>query len=117
MALSLQLLWDAALVSGGLNISPFLTLDSPLLRRHRLEFLFVSLNSPVSRRLAILTFSNSRFAYYEDGTCRIGMKRIAMIPLIAFDILVNVRLSQSHCKHLLTETGVLDIIILDSSAR
>jgi hypothetical protein len=40
-----------------------------------------------------------------------------MIPLIAFDILVNVRLSQSHCKHLLTETGVLDIIILDSSAR
>ncbi|TVY69013.1 hypothetical protein LSUE1_G006200, partial [Lachnellula suecica] len=30
-----------------------------------------------------------RFSIYEDGTCRIGMKRIAMIPLIAFDIVVN----------------------------
>ncbi|PMD54651.1 uncharacterized protein K444DRAFT_110101 [Hyaloscypha bicolor E] len=30
-----------------------------------------------------------RFANYENGSCRIGMKRVAMIPLIAFDVLVN----------------------------
>ncbi len=35
-------------------------------------------------------YCHSRFAYYEDGSCLIGMKRVAMIPLIAFDILVNV---------------------------
>ncbi|KAE9380242.1 hypothetical protein N431DRAFT_361713 [Stipitochalara longipes BDJ] len=34
-----------------------------------------------------------RFAIYEKGTCRIGMKRVAMIPLIGFDILVNVYLT------------------------
>ncbi|KAH8791908.1 hypothetical protein BGZ57DRAFT_872647 [Hyaloscypha finlandica] len=34
-----------------------------------------------------------RFANYENGSCRIGMKRVAMIPLIAFDILVNVYLT------------------------
>jgi len=34
-----------------------------------------------------------RFAIYEGGSCRIGMKRVAMIPLIAFDILVNVYLT------------------------
>jgi len=35
-----------------------------------------------------------RFAIRNnDGTCRIGMKRIAMIPLIGFDILVNVYLT------------------------
>ncbi|THV45406.1 hypothetical protein BGAL_0493g00070 [Botrytis galanthina] len=35
----------------------------------------------------------SRFANYENGECRIGMKQVAMIPLIAFDILVNVYLT------------------------
>ncbi|TEY86661.1 hypothetical protein BOTCAL_0004g00150 [Botryotinia calthae] len=34
-----------------------------------------------------------RFANYENGECRIGMKQVAMIPLIAFDILVNVYLT------------------------
>ncbi|KAH8684774.1 hypothetical protein BGZ60DRAFT_427121 [Tricladium varicosporioides] len=34
-----------------------------------------------------------RFAVYENGYCRIGMKKVAMIPLIAFDILVNVYLT------------------------
>ncbi|KAE8453198.1 hypothetical protein EG329_011265 [Mollisiaceae sp. DMI_Dod_QoI] len=34
-----------------------------------------------------------RFAVYENHTCRIGMKRVAMIPLITFDILVNVYLT------------------------
>ncbi|KUJ12278.1 uncharacterized protein LY89DRAFT_204578 [Mollisia scopiformis] len=34
-----------------------------------------------------------RFAIYENRTCRIGMKRVAMIPLIGFDILVNVYLT------------------------
>ncbi|KAF7950072.1 hypothetical protein EAE96_007372 [Botrytis aclada] len=34
-----------------------------------------------------------RFADYENGQCRIGMKQVAMIPLIAFDILVNVYLT------------------------
>ncbi|KAG9228549.1 hypothetical protein BJ875DRAFT_389149 [Amylocarpus encephaloides] len=34
-----------------------------------------------------------RFATYNDGTCRIGMKRGAMIPLIAFDVTVNVYLT------------------------
>ncbi|CZR52225.1 uncharacterized protein PAC_02102 [Phialocephala subalpina] len=36
---------------------------------------------------------NSRFAVWKDGSCRIGMKRVAMIPLIGFDILVNVYLT------------------------
>ncbi|KAF7858842.1 hypothetical protein EAF04_008884 [Stromatinia cepivora] len=34
-----------------------------------------------------------RFANYKNGECRIGMKKVAMIPLIAFDILVNVYLT------------------------
>ncbi|KAL2069572.1 hypothetical protein VTL71DRAFT_14251 [Oculimacula yallundae] len=34
-----------------------------------------------------------RFADFDNGSCRIGMKRVAMIPLIAFDILVNVYLT------------------------
>lgn len=34
-----------------------------------------------------------RFADYKDGQCRIGMKKQAMIPLIAFDIVVNVYLT------------------------
>ncbi|PMD27740.1 hypothetical protein NA56DRAFT_615695 [Hyaloscypha hepaticicola] len=34
-----------------------------------------------------------RFAVYEKGTCLIGMKKVAMIPLIGFDILVNVYLT------------------------
>ncbi|PMD35240.1 hypothetical protein L207DRAFT_516175 [Hyaloscypha variabilis F] len=34
-----------------------------------------------------------RFAIFDNGACRIGMKRVAMIPLIGFDILVNVYLT------------------------
>ena len=33
----------------------------------------------------------SRFGYINDqGVCIIGMKKIAMIPLISFDVVVNV---------------------------
>ena len=32
----------------------------------------------------------SRFARVENGECIIGMQRPAMIPLIVFDLLVNV---------------------------
>ncbi|KAH7410835.1 hypothetical protein BKA64DRAFT_365179 [Cadophora sp. MPI-SDFR-AT-0126] len=41
-----------------------------------------------------------RFADYEQGSCRIGMKRESMIPLIAFDILVNVYLTSLFLIHL-----------------
>jgi hypothetical protein len=34
---------------------------------------------------------SSRITRLEDGQCIIGMRKIAMIPLITFDILVNVR--------------------------
>lgn len=40
----------------------------------------------------------SRIAYIDDsGQCIIGMKKVAMIPLISFDVVVNV----SHLPELL----------------
>lgn len=39
---------------------------------------------------ALLTLAVSRFTKMEKGQCIIGMKRVAMIPLISFDALVNV---------------------------
>ncbi|CZS96658.1 uncharacterized protein RCO7_14420 [Rhynchosporium graminicola] len=44
-----------------------------------------------------------RFADYEERSCRIGMKRVAMIPLIAFDILVNVSLLTDPTQTRLTQ--------------
>jgi len=41
----------------------------------------------------------SRVARVEEGQCVIGMKKLAMIPLIAFDLLVNV-------SFVLSATGV-----------
>ena len=41
----------------------------------------------------ILTVTASRFTKMEKGQCIIGMKRVAMIPLISFDALVNVGIS------------------------
>lgn len=32
----------------------------------------------------------SRIARIDDGVCYIGMKKVAMIPLIGFEVLVNV---------------------------
>ena len=43
----------------------------------------------MTNRILIQSF-HSRFSIYEDGKCLIGMKRVAMIPLIAFDVFVNV---------------------------
>ena len=40
----------------------------------------------------------SRVAKLENGQCIIGMKKLAMIPLIAFDLIVNVGLA-SFCFH------------------
>ncbi|CZS92660.1 uncharacterized protein RAG0_03203 [Rhynchosporium agropyri] len=37
-----------------------------------------------------------RFADYEERSCRIGMRRVAMIPLIAFDILVNPQIIKNN---------------------
>ncbi|KAK6538449.1 hypothetical protein TWF694_010034 [Orbilia ellipsospora] len=34
-----------------------------------------------------------RFAYFKDGVCRIGMKTFALIPLVVFDVVVNVYLT------------------------
>ncbi len=36
---------------------------------------------------------HSRIAKMRDGTCIIGMKSLAMIPLISFDTVVNVYLT------------------------
>jgi hypothetical protein len=38
----------------------------------------------------ILMLVNRRFARVENGECIIGMQRPAMIPLIVFDLVVNV---------------------------
>ncbi|KAK6504510.1 hypothetical protein TWF506_002704 [Arthrobotrys conoides] len=34
-----------------------------------------------------------RFSFFENGVCRIGMKKIALLPLITFDVVVNVYLT------------------------
>ncbi|KAF3131547.1 hypothetical protein TWF569_011169 [Orbilia oligospora] len=34
-----------------------------------------------------------RFSFFEDGVCRIGMKKVALLPLITFDVVVNVYLT------------------------
>lgn len=44
----------------------------------------------------VLNSSLSRFSYIDkNGQCIIGMEKKAMIPLIVFDVLVNVSL-ESH---------------------
>lgn len=40
-----------------------------------------------------LTNHNSRITRMENGQCIIGMRSIAMIPLISFDAVVNVYLT------------------------
>jgi len=63
---------------------------SPILRGHSLELLFVGFQFwSIARSSLMVALNLSRFAVY-DRACKIGMKRVAMIPLIAFDILVNV---------------------------
>ncbi|KAI9054227.1 hypothetical protein LZ554_001395 [Drepanopeziza brunnea f. sp. 'monogermtubi'] len=56
-------------------------------------YLFNSFGMLVPYLLIIALNFYFRFATYKDGTCLIGIKRLAMIPLIAFDILVNVYLT------------------------
>ncbi|KAF3187705.1 hypothetical protein TWF788_001924 [Orbilia oligospora] len=34
-----------------------------------------------------------RFSFFENGVCRIGMKKVALLPLITFDVVVNVYLT------------------------
>lgn len=53
-------------------------------------YLFNSFGMLVPYLVVIALNFYFRFADYEEDSCRIGMKRVAMIPLIAFDILVNV---------------------------
>ncbi|KAK6505883.1 hypothetical protein TWF481_007773 [Arthrobotrys musiformis] len=31
-----------------------------------------------------------RFSYFDNGVCRIGMKKVALLPLITFDVVVNI---------------------------
>lgn len=57
-----------------------------------------------------------RFADYEKGSCRIGMKKESMIPLIAFDILVNVSWNVGNSKYPLMTTGLSDLFISHTSA-
>lgn len=61
----------------------------PIRCRHRLEFCFVGVHHyPASGSLTSL---KSRITYINsNGFCIIGMKKKAMIPLIGFDVLVNV---------------------------
>ncbi|KAG4438874.1 hypothetical protein IFR05_005663 [Cadophora sp. M221] len=56
-------------------------------------YLFNSFGMLVPYLVVIALNFYFRFADYEKDSCRIGMKRVAMIPLIAFDILVNVYLT------------------------
>ncbi|KAH7346440.1 hypothetical protein BKA65DRAFT_276686 [Rhexocercosporidium sp. MPI-PUGE-AT-0058] len=56
-------------------------------------YLFNSFGMLVPYLVVIALNFYFRFADYEKDSCRIGMKRAAMIPLIAFDILVNVYLT------------------------
>ncbi len=42
----------------------------------------------------------SRFAYINrTGTCIVGMERIAMIPLLSFEILVNVSITYIYSHY------------------
>jgi len=56
-------------------------------------YLFNTLGMLIPYCIVIVLNFYFRFAIYENSGCRIGMKRVAMIPLIAFDILVNVYLT------------------------
>ncbi|KAF7889437.1 uncharacterized protein EAF01_010930 [Botrytis porri] len=56
-------------------------------------YLFNSIGMLIPYCIVIALNFVFRFANYENGECRIGMKQVAMIPLIAFDILVNVYLT------------------------
>ncbi|KAH6713901.1 hypothetical protein BKA61DRAFT_689243 [Leptodontidium sp. MPI-SDFR-AT-0119] len=56
-------------------------------------YLFNSFGMLVPYLVVIALNFYFRFADYEKDSCRIGMKRVAMIPLIAFDVLVNVYLT------------------------
>jgi len=44
--------------------------------------------------LTNINLADSCFTRMTDGQCIIGMKRVAMIPLISFDTLVNVGSTQ-----------------------
>ncbi|KAH8590579.1 hypothetical protein B0O99DRAFT_745110 [Bisporella sp. PMI_857] len=57
-------------------------------------YLFNSFGMLIPYCVVIVLNFYFRFAIYgEDRSCRIGMKKAAMIPLIAFDILVNIYLT------------------------
>jgi hypothetical protein len=51
---------------------------------------FVLYARPFPHGLQDLMLVNRRFARVENGECIIGMQRPAMIPLIVFDLVVNV---------------------------
>jgi hypothetical protein len=64
---------------------------------------------------------SSRITRLEDGQCIIGMRKIAMIPLITFDILVNVSgqvpsLRMLHTLMLLS-SDLPDHFVLDSTTK
>ncbi len=69
----------------------------------------------------------SRITIMSDGQCIIGMKRLAMIPLIGFDLLVNVRLDPAvplkppppvgSWMFLTLPPGVLDCLVLDTALK
>lgn len=42
--------------------------------------------------IGFLTFA-FRFSYFENGVCQIGVKKVALLPLITFDVVVNVYLT------------------------
>ncbi|KAG9242111.1 hypothetical protein BJ878DRAFT_517192 [Calycina marina] len=57
-------------------------------------YLFNSLAMLIPYCIVIVLNFYFRFAiYYDDGSCKIGMKKVSMIPLVAFDILINVYLT------------------------
>lgn len=56
-----------------------------------LNFVLCVFNQP--ERISLLANHYSRITRMEHGQCIIGMKSVAMIPLISFDVVVNVYLT------------------------
>ncbi|KAH6679673.1 hypothetical protein B0J14DRAFT_650057 [Halenospora varia] len=71
----------------------FIIRRSPKKRLRDPLYLFNTFGMLVPYCVVIVLNFYFRFSVYENGYCIIGMKKVAMIPLIAFDILVNVYLT------------------------
>lgn len=65
--------------------------DLAILRSYRLDFRLVCLQTPNARVMVVANLSSRNAVIGEDKQCRIGLKLPANVPLLVFDLIINVR--------------------------